>query len=82
MGADPVHVEHLDLGPVADALAERRQRVLLGQIGLDPGERAPLDLAIAGVLGLSPAALDHRLGHAAAEALAAGERKAAAPAQP
>ena len=73
VGADPVHVQHLDLGPVADPLAERRQLLLGREVGRDAGERAPLDLAAALVLGRLARALEHRLRHPAPEALAAGQ---------
>ena len=73
--ADAVDVEHLDLGPAADALTERRQLVLRLQIGLDAGERPALNLAGAGVLGGLAAALQHRLRHPPPEALASAQRQ-------
>ena len=73
VGADPVHVEHLDLGSLANTRAERRQLVLGLQVGLDTGERTALDLAAPLVLGRLARALQHGLRHAPAEALASGE---------
>ena len=72
----PCTYSTLTSGRVADAVAVRWQLVLRRQIGRDPGERPPLDLAVAGVLGLLAVALQHRLRHAPPEALAA--RRAAA----